>query len=283
MTVNPGIEYQLAEDEFRAASTPAERLQALQKMWATVPRHKSSEGLQQQIKQKIAKYKELVKKEKISKKGSRASLSLKKEGSATITLMGLPNSGKSTLLKQLTNANVLIADYPFTTLKPEIGILNYKGVRLQIVEIPAIVENFEQIEKGPTYLSILRMSELIVLLIERKDDLNLLRNELEKNDIHNKTLILKRGDDIEKIKDKIWNSLGLIKVFTKQPGKKADYPPIALKNGSTVRTLAEHIHKDFVQKFKYAKVWGKSARFKGQTFGLDHTLEDEDIVEFHAA
>ncbi|MBI4158701.1 TGS domain-containing protein [Candidatus Woesearchaeota archaeon] len=283
MTVNPGIEYQLAEDDFRAASTPAEKLQALQKMWATVPRHKSSEGLQQQIKQKIAKYKELTKKEKSSKKGSRASLSLKKEGSATITLIGAPNSGKSTLLKQLTNANPLIADYPFTTLKPEIGILNYKGIRLQIVEIPAIVENFEKTEKGPTYLSILRMSEMIVLLIEKKDDLRLLKGELEKNDIHNKTLIIKKGDNAEKIKDKIWDSLGLIKVFTKQPGKKADYPPIALKKGATVRDLAEYIHKDFIRKFKYAKVWGNSAKFKAQTFGLDHGLEDNDVVEFHTA
>ena len=60
MTVNPGVEYQLAEDDFRAASTPAEKLQALQKMWATVPRHKSSEGLQQQIKQKIASHKNRI-------------------------------------------------------------------------------------------------------------------------------------------------------------------------------------------------------------------------------
>jgi len=64
----------------------------------------------------------------------------------------------------LTNANVLIADYQFSTTKPEVGILNYKGVLLQIIEIPAIIENFEKSEKGPTYLAIMRMSDLLILM-----------------------------------------------------------------------------------------------------------------------
>src|SRR3990167_2105013 len=231
MTVNPGVEYQLAEEEFQNASTAEEKLKALQKMWSTVPKHKSSEGLQRQIKQKLSKYKDLLRKEKSFKRGS-SSLSIKKEGSATISIIGVPNSGKSTLLKKLTNSNVLIADYPFSTVKPEVGILNYKGILLQIIEIPAITENFEETEK---------------------------------------------------VRDKIWNSLGLIKVYTKQPGKKFEYPPLSLKKGDTVRELAERVHKDFVKNFKFARIWGKSAKFEGQRIGIDHKLRDEDIVEFHTS
>ncbi len=279
MTVNPGVEYQLAEEEFQNASTTEEKLKALQKMWSTVPKHKSSEGLQRQIKQKISKYKELARKEKSSKRGGK-SLSLKKEGSATISIIGVPNSGKSTLLKKLTNSNVLIVDYPFSTVKPEVGTLNYKGILLQVIEIPAITENFEKTEKGPTYLAIMRMSDLIIIMDE---NVKLVKRELKNNDIYIKTLIINKNEDIEKVKDSIWDLLDLIKVFTKQPGKKKEYPPLALKKGSTVRNLAENVHKDFVNNFKFARIWGKSVKFDGQRIGIEHKLKDEDVVEFHTS
>ena len=279
MTVNPGVEYQLAEEGFQNASTAEEKLKALQKMWSTVPKHKSSEGLQRQIKQKLSKYKNLLRKEKSFKRGS-SSLSIKKEGSATISILGAPNSGKSTLLKKLTNSNVLIADYPFSTVKPEVGILNYKGILLQIIEIPAITENFEETEKGPMYLAIIRMSDVLVVM---NQDLKLIKKELKNNDIHVKSLIVDKDEELEKVRDKIWNSLGLIKVYTKQPGKKFEYPPLSLKKGDTVRELAERVHKDFVKNFKFARIWGKSAKVEGQRIGIDHKLRDEDIVEFHTS
>ena len=279
MTVNPGVEYQLAEGEFQNASTAEEKLKALQKMWSTVPKHKSSEGLQRQIKQKLSKYKDLLRKEKSFKRGS-SSLSIKKEGSATISIIGVPNSGKSTLLKKLTNSNVLIADYPFSTVKPEVGILNYKGILLQIIEIPAITENFEETEKGPMYLAIIRMSDALIVM---NQSIKLIKKELKNNDIHVKSFVVDKDEDLEKVRDKIWNSLGLIKVYTKQPGKKFEYPPLSLKKGATVRKLAERVHKDFVKNFKFARIWGKSAKFEGQRIGIDHKLKDEDIVEFHTS
>ena len=279
MTVNPGVEYQLAEGEFQNASTAEEKLKALQKMWSTVPKHKSSEGLQRQIKQKLSKYKDLLRKEKSFKRGS-SSLSIKKEGSATISIIGVPNSGKSTLLKKLTNSNVLIADYPFSTVKPDVGILNYKGILLQIIEIPAITENFEETEKGPMYLAIIRMSDALIVM---NQSIKLIKKELKNNDIHVKSFVVDKDEDLEKVRDKIWNSLGLIKVYTKQPGKKFEYPPLSLKKGATVRKLAERVHKDFVKNFKFARIWGKSAKFEGQRIGIDHKLKDEDIVEFHTS
>ena len=125
MPINAGYEYGKAEAEFNQASTVQEKLQALKKMLATMPHHKGSEGLQKEIKTKISKYKELIEKEKKQKKGSGKSLTIKKEGAATICIVGTVNSGRSTLLKKLTNANVEIASYPFTTKKPEVGILDY--------------------------------------------------------------------------------------------------------------------------------------------------------------
>jgi uncharacterized protein len=73
-----------------------------------------------------------------------------------------------------------------------------------------------------------------------------------------------------------------MKIYTKEPGKKPRMDrPLCVKKGSTIRDMAAQIHKDFIRKFRFARVWGKSARFAGQQVGLDHPLEDEDIVEIH--
>jgi hypothetical protein len=52
-----------------------------------------------------------------------------------------------------------------------------------------------------------------------------------------------------------------------------------LKQGATVKELAGTIHKDFLRNFKYAKIWGSSAKFPGQACGFEHKLQDKDIVE----
>ena len=276
MPINAGIEYAKAESEFNQATTIQEKLQALRKMLATAPKHKGAESLLKEIKTKIARYKGLAEKEKKQKKGSGKSLSIKKEGAATICIVGKVNSGKSTLLKKLTNANVVIAPYPFTTKKPEIGILDYKGIKLQIVEIPAIIESFEYSEIGPSMLAIIRQSDLLIVIFKDKSELKLIDKELY--GINIPRVYYYNQDNI---KDLIWDNLNLIKVYTKQPGKKQDYPPIALKKASIVKDLAGYVHKDFLRKFDFARIWGKSVKFDGIKVGLEHKLEDEDVIEFH--
>jgi hypothetical protein len=73
--------------------------------------------------------------------------------------------------------------------------------------------------------------------------------------------------------------LNIIRVYTKPPGGEPSKKPLILKRGSTVYDVAKSIHEDFVKKFAYAKIWGKSAKFPGQRVGLEHALEDGDIVE----
>nr|MBA4404649.1 GTP-binding protein [Nanoarchaeum sp.] len=70
-------------------------------------------------------------------------------------------------------------------------------------------------------------------------------------------------------------------VYTKSPGKNKDFPPIALNKGSNVRKLALSVHKDFVRRFDYARVWGLSAKFEGQRVGLNHLLKEGDVIELH--
>ena len=275
MPINAGYEYGVAEQEFLKAGTKEEKLKALQKMLSTAPKHKSSQNLIAHLKQKIAKLKITIEKSNVSKK-SGANISIKREGAAQIMIVGTTNSGKSTLLKKLTNANVEIAEYPFTTKKPEIGTMDYHGVKLQIVEIPAITSDFEDTPMGPTYLSLIRQSDLIILMFNKPDDKKLLDKELRDIDV---SKIIYNNQ--ENLADLIWERLNLIKVYTKQPGKKKDYPPVALEKGATVESLALKVHKDFIKKFKFARIYGKSAKFEAQQVGLNHKLQDDDVVEIH--
>ncbi len=91
----------------------------------------------------------------------------------------------------------------------------------------------------------------------------------------------KNNEGIEELKKKNWQKLLMVKVFTKMQGKPKDWPPIALDVGSTIKDLAIFVHKDILKKFKFARIWGKSAKFASQHAGLDHELADEDIIEFH--
>ncbi|MBW3022702.1 TGS domain-containing protein, partial [Candidatus Woesearchaeota archaeon] len=91
-----------------------------------------------------------------------------------------------------------------------------------------------------------------------------------------------KGTGIEKIKEKIFSTLNFIRIYMKEVGKKADMDvPLIIKSPATVRSVCEKIHRDFVKKFKYARVWGRSAKFPGQKKSLDKEVVDGDIVEIH--
>jgi ribosome-interacting GTPase 1 len=90
-----------------------------------------------------------------------------------------------------------------------------------------------------------------------------------------------RGDGLDELRKAIYTALGVMRVYTKQPGKPADMaspftPPI----GSTVAELAAKVHRDLEDAVKSARVWGSGA-FDGQTVGRDHVLQDKDVVELH--
>ena len=278
MPINAGFEYQRLEKEYANADTIEDKLKVLQQMLQASPSHKGAERLRNDIKQRISKYKKILEKEKQSKKGARG-FSIKKEGAAQIVVIGCTNVGKSTLLSNITNAKPLIADYEFTTVKPEIGTLDYKGIILQVVEIPAITKNYLNKENGPAFMGIVRGSDLIIILHKDKKDLSLIKKELRDSEINNKKITISKKED--NVRNKIWKNLNLIYVYTKSPGKEKDYPPVALRKKSTVKDLTLKVHKDFFKNFDYAKIWGPSAKHLGMKVGLNHKLKEKDVVELH--
>ena len=72
-----------------------------------------------------------------------------------------------------------------------------------------------------------------------------------------------------------------MRAYTKAPGKPADLSdPVILPKGKTVLDFAAQIHKDFAQKLKYARIWGKE-KYDGQMVQRDYVLRDGDIIEMH--
>ena len=93
------------------------------------------------------------------------------------------------------------------------------------------------------------------------------------------TISVEKDWGLEELQEMIYQSLGFIRIYLKPQRGKADMEdPLVILNDSTVRTVCEHLHRDFVKLFRYSKVWGKSAKFPGQSVGLDHQLSDEDIL-----
>ena len=92
-----------------------------------------------------------------------------------------------------------------------------------------------------------------------------------------------RGDGLEELRKKIFRLLDILRAYSKVPGKKADFnDPFSLKKGTTVIDLARAVHKDFFEKFKYARIWRQgSLALQGQMVNRDFALEDGDIVELH--
>lgn len=350
MPINAGAEFYVAESRFLKAETTTEKIKYLEEMMAHMPTHKGAENLKVNLRQRLAKLRaQLIK----SSTKSKSYYDIEKEGVAQVYLVGPPNSGKSTLITLLTNANPIIADYPFTTVKPEIGLMDFEGAGLQLIEIPAITNGSSY--KNPELMSSLRSADLIVALINKKEEKEMIIKEFEKAQImltkkkpkirirknpeggisfvsphlikvnesvlknalidhgkHNaivefyekatfndfleslneslayiealfieKKDFNKEGNGLEEVKNKIWKKLNLINVFTKQPGKDREKKPLTLPANATVEESALKIHKDFIKKFDYVKLWGKSAKYPGQVVGLDHELTEGDIVEFH--
>ncbi len=87
------------------------------------------------------------------------------------------------------------------------------------------------------------------------------------------------GTGLDRLKDEIFDRLDLIRIFMKPQGKPPDLnEPMIMRRGANIGDLCDRIHKDFRQRFRYATVWGASAKHNGQRAGLDHILSDGDIV-----
>jgi len=144
MPTNVTAEYAAAERRYQQAKSIQEKIAALEEMLRTVPKHKGTENLRQELKSRLAKLKRELERRKKQQKAAASTETIKKESPALIVAIGFPNSGKSTVINQLTGAKLQVAEYPFTTSTPAVATLNIKGAKLQLVELPGFILNAQE-------------------------------------------------------------------------------------------------------------------------------------------
>jgi len=303
MPINAHPEYLNAEKEYHEAENDEQRLSALEKMMKFMPKHKGAESLRKNIRTRYKKLKQDISKSKKSKAGKKG---IKKE-ELQAALIGLTNSGKSSILKSITNAYPKIASYGFTTKEPEVGTLNYQKINIQIIDLPPIAsENFDKgiLNSADTILIVAeKLHEIQSILESIKTPLTkekpkiIIFNKIDLYDDSTKrkiseTLKSKKynfvltstitDEGVEDLKEKILKSFNIIKIYTRHPGKKEklDGVPVILPPNSTLEDVAEKILHGYSKKVKYAKITGPSSKFSGQQVGLKHIVKDKDIVEF---
>ena len=138
MPTNVTPEYKKAEAEYRAARETRDRLVALRAMLRTIPKHKGTEHLQAGIKTKIKELtEELAAPRRDGARGGPVH-SVRVEGAGQIALLGPPNSGKSSLHDALTGSGATIGPYPFTTRRPQPGMIPVGDVGIQLIDLPPI-------------------------------------------------------------------------------------------------------------------------------------------------
>lgn len=164
MPANLSPEYEKADQRYRQAATDEERLAALQDMLSTIPKHKGTEKMQADIKRRLSQLRKQQ-----SKPGQGRGpdpFHIPKSGAGQVVLIGPPNTGKSSLLRTATNAEVRVADYPFTTTLPQPGMWVHNDVPIELVDTPPLTP-----DHVPTGLmGTIRNADLVCVMIEASDD-----------------------------------------------------------------------------------------------------------------
>ncbi|OGP74181.1 MAG: hypothetical protein A2V86_13690 [Deltaproteobacteria bacterium RBG_16_49_23] len=165
MPANLTPQYLEAEAKFKQAKSVPEKISALEVMMAVIPKHKGTEKLRGQLKSRMAKLKEELQKRPAVSRAEQA-YNIKREGAAQVVLLGLPNSGKSSLFTRLTHAPSEVADYPFTTQKPIPGMMKFENFQIQLVDTPPI--QIDRIEPG--FPNLIRNANAVLIVLDLTED-----------------------------------------------------------------------------------------------------------------
>ncbi len=353
-----------------------DRIQELEDKLEKTPVNKATEKERGRLKSQIAQLKE-EKQQKQKSTGDTSGYAVEKKGDATVALVGFPSVGKSTLLNNLTNAEVDTGAYEFTTLDVHPGMLQYKGANIQIMDVPGLIGGAADGRgDGTQVLSVVRNADLVLYVldpeemrvetikqeiynagirtnttppevkIEKKDrgainisstvDLSVqeetLKQVMRDNGYVNAEVIIREDVDLDRfidvmrsnrvympavtvvnkadmlsdeekeeldvdvdlfisaveeinldeLRDMIFDKLELIRIYMKEKGEEADRDePLILRKGDTVEDALDTLPGDMRDRFKKAKVTGSSSKFPNQKVGMEHELEDEDVLELN--
>ena len=330
MPANLTPQYKKAEEEYRRAGTPEDELRCLQAMLREMPKHKGTDKLQADLKQRISKVKKEVEGQAKSAGKRGPGFRLPRQGAGRAVIIGGPNAGKSQLLASMTRATPVVAEYPFSTHEPLPGMMPFEDVMVQLVDTPPItagaldtttqglirgadlvllladlgcdegIDQFQEVldRLAQTKTRLGRTSHLDeedmgvsytqTLLVPNKIDLPDARerlellHELRPLDCDELVISALHGTGLEDLRARIYQSLDVVRVYTKQPShKEPDYSqPFTVRRGSTLLDVAEQVHRDFARDLKHARIWGSQVH-PGTTVKGDYVVHDKDVVELH--
>lgn len=163
MPANLPPQYFEAEKRFREAKTSAEKVAALEAMLAIMPHHKGTDKLRADLRRRLSKLRE---DQERRRGGGRNPFAVKREGAGQVALVGMPNVGKSQLLASLTNAEPEIAAYPFTTKKPQAGMVSFENIQIQLVDLPPLTPDRTE----PWVFNIMRNADALLILLDLSGD-----------------------------------------------------------------------------------------------------------------
>ena len=165
MPTNLPPEYFAIDKRYRAAETNEERIALLEELISTIPKHKGTEKLRGDYKARLAKLRANAQAAK--GKGRQASaFHVEREGAGQVVVIGCANTGKSTLVGALTNAEPVISDAPFTTWEPLPGMLRVGGVPVQLIDTPPLDAPFVE----PELFQLIRRADLALLVVDLQAD-----------------------------------------------------------------------------------------------------------------
>jgi ribosome-interacting GTPase 1 len=161
MPTNLPPEYFDAEERFREAKSPGEKIERLEELIRTVPKHKGTDKLRADLRRKLSKLKDSAQaKKKVSKRES--VFSIDKEGAGQVAVVGPANVGKSALVAALTNAEPEVAPYPCSTWVPTPGMMQVENIQIQLIDTPPL--DREHVE--PQLVDLIRRSDLLLLVVD---------------------------------------------------------------------------------------------------------------------
>jgi len=319
MPANLPPQYFEAEKNFREAKSPAEKIVALEEMLAIMPKHKGTDHLRAELRSRIAKLTQQVGKKTgaqrasmvIEKEGAAqvAVIGLPNAGKSQLVTNASPTVAEypfttyaaSPGMMEFENIQIQLLDTP--PLVPQ-SIEWWLPPMLRRADALLIMVDLSNPPLDQMEALMEQLGKMRIGIGARKDEEEILSwkkalvvgNKLDSTGASENYAALqnKYGEQVpisaisakgkigfEELKLKVYQVLGLIRVYTKVPGQKPDFTdPIILERGSTLADAAEAVHKDFRAKLKYARLWG-SGKHDGIMVKRDHILQDGDVIELH--
>ncbi len=161
MPTNLPAEYYEAEERYRAAATPSEKIATLEALISTVPKHKGTDKLRADLRRRLSRLRDSAE----SQKGASRHVSafhIDREGAAQVAVIGPSNVGKSALVTALTNASPEVSATPYTTWTPTPGMMELDGAQIQLIDTPPLDRDYVE----PALFDLIRRADMLLLVVD---------------------------------------------------------------------------------------------------------------------